>query len=191
MIYSKTWAEHLQHLRAVFTVLREHSLVLKRSKCLFAQRNVAYLGHVITGSGVAMDESKIDAVKAWPIPKTIRALRGFLGLTGYYRCFIHNYGIIAAPLTALLKKEAFRWSDDATAAFDALKAALMSAPVLQLPDFGSEFVVDYDASRSGFGAVLHQGQGPIAFFSRTVAPQHAKLAAYERELIGLVQAVRH
>ena len=104
---------------------------------------------------------------------------------------IHNYRIIAAPLTALLKKEAFRWSDDATAAFDALKAALTSAPVLQLPDFSSEFVVDCDAFGSGFGAVLHQGQGPIAFFSRTVAPQHAKLAAYERELIGLVQAVRH
>jgi hypothetical protein len=130
LIYNKTWAEHLQHMRAVFTVLREHSLVLKRSKCLFAQRNVAYLGHVITGSGVAMDESKIDAVKAWPIPRTIRALRGFLGLTGYYRRFIHNYGIIAAPLTALLKKEAFRWSDDATAAFNALKAAPTSAPVL-------------------------------------------------------------
>jgi len=191
LIYSKTWAEHLQHMRVVFTVLCEHSLVLKRSKCLFAQRNVAYLGHMIIGAGVAMDELKIEAVKAWPIPKTIRAPRGFLGLMGYYRCFIHNYGIIAAPLTALLKKEAFCWSDDATAAFDALKAALTSAPVLQLPDFGSEFVVDYDASGSGFGAVLHQGQGPIAFFSRTVAPQHAKLAAYERELIGLVQAVRH
>ena len=83
LIYSKTWTEHLQHMRTVFTVLREHSLVLKRSKCLFAQCNVAYLGHVITGAGVARDESKIEAVKAWPVPKTIRALRGFLGLTGY------------------------------------------------------------------------------------------------------------
>jgi len=179
LIYSKSWTEHLQHMRMVFAVLREHSLVLKRSKCLFAQRNMAYLGHVITGSGVAMDDSKIDAVKVWPLPKTIRALRGFLGLTGYYRRFIHNYGIIAAPLTARLKKEAFRWTDDATAAFDALKIALTSAPVLQLPDFDKEFIVDCDASGSGFGAVLHQGQGPIAFFSRAVAPQHAKLAAFE------------
>jgi hypothetical protein len=151
---------------------------------------VAYLGHVITGAGVAMDESTIEAVKVWPIPKTIRALRGFLGLTGYYRCFIHNYRIIAAPLTALLK-EAFRWSDDAPAAFNALKATLTSAPVLQLSDFSSEFIVDCNASGSGFRVVLHQGPGPIAFFSRTVASQHAKLAAYERELIGLVQAVRH
>jgi len=137
-----------------------------------------------------MDESKIEAVKAWPLPKTIRALRGFLGLTGYYRRFIHNYGNIAAPLTALLK-EVFRWTDDATTAFHALKLALTTGLVLQLPDFSKEFVVDCDASGSGFEAILHQGQGPIAFFSRNVAPQHAKLAAYERELIGLVQAVRH
>jgi len=130
LIYNKSWTEHLQHMRMVFAILREHSLVLKRSKCLFVQHNVAYLGHVITSSGIAMDDSKIDAVKAWPLPKTIRALRGFLGLTGYYRRFIHNYGIIAAPLTALLKKEAFRWMDDATTAFDALKIALTSAPVL-------------------------------------------------------------
>ena len=106
--------------------------------------------------------------------------------------FIHNnYGVIAAPLTALLKREAFLWSTAATEAFDALKHALTTAPVLQLPDFDEPFIVDCDASGTGFGAVLHQGTGPIAFFSRSVAPQHAKLAAYERELIGLVQAVRH
>ena len=93
---------------------------------------MAHLGHVITGSGVTKDELKIDAVKAWPLPKTIKALRGFLGLTGYYRCFIHNYGIIATPLTALIK-EAFRWSDDATSDFATLKIALASALVCNSP----------------------------------------------------------
>ncbi|CAN6308396.1 unnamed protein product [Urochloa humidicola] len=191
LIYSSTWTEHLQHIRTVLTVLREHELYLKQSKCVFGETTVAYLGHVISNGGVAMDPSKIDAVNTWPVPRTLRALRGFLGLTGYYRKFITNYGVIAAPLTALLKKEAFRWSEDATTTFNNLKAALTTGPVLQLPDFTKEFIVDCDASGSGFGAVLHQGQGPIAFFSKTVAPQHAKLAAYERELIGLVQAVRH
>ena len=191
LIYSKTWSEHLQHVRAVLQVLRDNSLFLKKSKCIFAEEKVHYLGHVISVAGVAMDESKVDAIQAWPVPKTLRALRGFLGLTGYYRKFIANYGVIAAPLTALMKKEAFRWSPNATEAFNALKMALTTAPVLQLPDFSQEFVVDCDASGTGFGAVLHQSQGPIAFFSRTVAPQHRKLAAYERELIGLVQAVRH
>lgn len=122
---------------------------------------------------------------------TLRALRGFLGLIGYYGKFIHNYGLIAAPLTALLKKEAFHWTDTATEAFNALKTTLTTAPILQLPDFDREFVVDCDVSGLGFRAVLHQGQGLVAFFSKTMAPQHAKLAAYERELIGLVHAVCH
>jgi hypothetical protein len=138
-----------------------------------------------------MDTDKVAAVQAWPLPKTVKALRGFLSLTGYYRKFVHGYGLIAAPLTALLKQEAFWWTAEATAAFDALKTALTTAPVLQLHNFTERFVVDCDASGSGFDAVLHQDRGPIAFFSRPVAPQHAKLAAYERELIGLVKAVRH
>jgi len=166
----------------------EHGLVLK---CSFGEQRIHYLGHVIADGVVAMDTDKVSAVQAWPRPRSVKALRGFLGLTGYYRRFINNYGIIAAPLTALLKREAFLWSSAATEAFDALKQALTTAPVLQLPDFDKPFIIDCDASGTGFGAVLHQGDGPIAFFSRSVAPQHAKLAAYERELIGLVQAVRH
>lgn len=130
-------------------------------------------------------------MQEWLLPRSIKAPRGFLGLTGYYRRFIHNYGAIAAPLTGLLKRDAFQWGEAATTAFHALKGALTTAPVLQLPDFTKPFVMDCDASGSGFGAVLHQSHGPIAFFSRPVAPQHAKLSAYERELIGLVQAVRH
>jgi len=166
----------------------EHGLVLK---CSFGEQRIHYLGHVIADGVVAMDTDKVSAVQAWPRPRSVKALRGFLGLTGYYRRFINNYGVIAAPLAALLKREAFLWSSAATEAFDALKQALTTAPVLQLPDFDKPFIIDCDASGTGFGAVLHQGDGPIAFFSRSVAPQHAKLAAYERELIGLVQAVRH
>ena len=138
-----------------------------------------------------MDPSKIEAVQDWPQPRSVKALRGFLGLTGYYRRFIKNYGTIAAPLTALLKREAFLWSPAATEAFLALKTALTSGPTLELPDFSAPFIVDCDASGTGVGAVLHQGAGPIAFFSRAMAPHHAKLAAYERELISLVKAVKH
>ena len=114
---------------------------------------------------------------------------GFPG--GYYRRFIKGFGTIAAPLTQLLRKESFRWTEEASAAFYALKNALSTAPVLQLPDFNADFVVNCDASGTGFGAVLRQGAGPLAFFSKPFAPRHLKVAAYERELIGLVQAVRH
>lgn len=98
---------------------------------------------------------------------------------------------MAAPLTALLKGEGFSWTAEADAAFVALKAALVLAPVLQLPNVSEWFIVDCDASGAGFGAVLHQGDGAVAFFSWAVAPHHAKLPAYERELIGLVKAVCH
>jgi len=107
LIYSSSYTEHLRHVRAVLSVLRNHSLFLKRSKCSFAEWSVNYLGHIISADGVAMDPSKIEAVQSWPQPRSIKALRGFLGLTGYYRRFINGYGAIAAPLTALLKKEAF------------------------------------------------------------------------------------
>jgi hypothetical protein len=103
--------------------------------------------------------------------------------------FIKGYSDIVAPLTQLLKREAFRWTPVVATAFDALKLALTTAPVLQLPDFDRPFTVDYDASGSGFDTVLHQGGGPIAFFSRTMSPHHATLAAYEHELIGLINAV--
>jgi len=138
-----------------------------------------------------MDAAKVQAVLDWPTPTSVRALRGFLGLAGYYRKFVQDYGIIATPLTVLLRKEGFGWSDEAAAAFAALKRALTTAPVLALPDFTKPFIVECDASSSGFGAVLLQEKKPVAFFSRPAAPRHSSLAAYERELIGLVQAVRH
>ena len=92
LIYSTSWADHLKHVKAVFQLLRQHKLSVKRSKCFFGAPSVAYLGHVISAQGVAMDPSKVSTVDSWPRPRTVRALRGFLGLTGYYRKFIASYG---------------------------------------------------------------------------------------------------
>jgi len=191
LIYSSSWSEHLQHLRAVLTALRANNLHVKKSKCEFGTKSVAYLGHTIPAHGVAMDQDKVSAVTHWPQPQSARDLRGFLGLAGYYRRFIQDFGTIAAPLTQLLREDSFHWSDAAAQAFQNLKASLSTAPVLHLPDFCQPFIVDCDASGNGFGAVLHQGAGPLAFFSKSFAARHLKAAAYERELIGLVQAVRH
>jgi hypothetical protein len=127
---------------------------------------VAYLGHVVSAEGVAMDHQKVQAVVDWPVPRSVRAVRAFLGLVGYYRCFIVGYDDIATPLTRLLKKEGFTWTAKAEAAFRTLQHALTTAPVLQLPDFNRVFVVKCDASGHGLGTVLHQGSGPVTFFSK-------------------------
>jgi hypothetical protein len=191
LIFNDSWSSHLQHVRMVLKRLQEHGLAIKQSKCSFGATSVQYLGHVISDQGVAMDADKVEVVRAWPLTRTVRAVRGFLDLTGYYRKFIQSYGDIAAPLTKLLKRESFNWTPSATSAFEALKTALTTASALQLPDFSKPFIVDCDASGARFGVVLHQDVGPLAFFSRAVTPHHAKLAAYERELIGLVKAIRH
>jgi hypothetical protein len=191
LIYSTTWADHMRHLRVVLDTLHRHRLFVKRSKCSFGVSSVAYLGHIISAAGVPMDPSKVQAIHDWPQPRSARAVRDFLGLAGYYMKFVNNYGAIATPLTALLKKEGFAWGVEADAAFSALKGGVTSAPVLTLPDFTKPFVVECNASTYGFGAVLIQEGHPIAFFSRPVAPRHRSLAAYKRELIGLVLAVRH
>jgi hypothetical protein len=117
--------------------------------------SVAYLGHVISANGVAMDADKVVVVAAWPAPRSARGLRGFLGLAGYYRKFIREFGLIAAPLTRLLRRDAFAWDEEAEGDFQALKGALTTGPVLQMPDFDMLFMVDCDALGTGFGAVLH------------------------------------
>lgn len=116
-----------------------------------------------------MDPSKVSSVLRWPVPKSVKAVRGFLGLTGYYRRFIKDYGKIAQPLAGLLKKdttEKFTWPDDAQNAFDELKHAVTTLPVLATPDFTQSFIIECDASGTGIGAVLLLGQRPIAYFSK-------------------------
>ena len=110
LIYNKDMPTHVLHLRSVLQILSDLKLFAKRGKCTFACYKVEYLGHIISGNGVRTDPKKIVAMLDWLIPKTMKALRGFLGLTCYYRKFIRGYGSIAAPLTDLLKKDAFEWT---------------------------------------------------------------------------------
>jgi hypothetical protein len=154
LIYSSMWVDHLRHLRAVLDELQRHQLFIKRSKCSFGAPSIAYLGHIISAAGVAMDPTKVAAIHDWPPPRSVRAVRGFLGLAGYYCRFVHNYDTVAAPLTTLLKKDGFVWDDVAMTAFTALKAVVSSAPVFTMPDFGKRLVVECDASSTGFGGVL-------------------------------------
>ena len=189
-MYSPSQELHGQHLASVLAVLREHKFLVKMSKCSFCSTSVEYLGHIVTDGLLKADPSKIAAMTAWPVPKSVKQLRGFLGLTGYYRRFIANYGLIAASLTDLLKKDAFTWSDEAGVSFEKLKAAMTAAPVLRLPDFDKPFCIETDASDTGIGAVLLQDNHPIAFFSRKLGPRRRVASTYHKELYAIVEAVQ-
>jgi hypothetical protein len=187
LVFSRSWSKHLQHVNQVFQALQDHKLALKYSKCAFGTETMVHLGHIISVAGVTIDLAKVEAIEAWLTPRSLRALRGFLGLTGYHCKFIVGYGVVAGPLTTLPKCKAFRWMDEAEEAFQHLKRALMSAPLLQMPGFDKHFIIECDASGTGLGTILHQGDGAIAYFSRPVAPHHQKLPAYEHELISLIK----
>lgn len=189
LVYSTSVEQHLQHLKEVFLILRSNSFFVKKSKCAFFTSRIEYLGHFISAQGVSTDPAKVQVVQDWPVPSNVKQLRGFLGLTGYYRRFIKSYSIIASPLTDLLKKDGFIWSENALQAFDQLKQAMIQAPVLAIPDLSKQFLVETDASNTGIGAVLLQEGHPIAFISKVLSPRNRLLSVYDRELLALVHAV--
>lgn len=192
LIFSPTWEAHLQHVQAVFQLLDEHNFKVKLSKCAFAQKQIHYLGHVISAAGVATDPSKVADVQNWPTPQSVKVVRSFLGLAGYYRKFVRNFGLISKSLTSLLKKgETFCWTSAHEEAFQALKTALSTAPVLALPDFSTVFTIETDASDKGIGVVLQQEGHPIAYLSKALGPKNQLLSTHEKESLAILLAVDH
>ncbi|RLN25665.1 uncharacterized protein C2845_PM07G31520 [Panicum miliaceum] len=189
LIFSPSLQAHEEHVQQVFEVLRNHKFFLKPSKCSFAQHSLEYLGHIISRDGVATDPAKTKAMLQWPRPASITEVRGFLGLTGYYRKFVRNYGVLAKPLTQLLQKRQFQWTDQAEHAFLTLKSAMMTTPVLALPDFKEPFVIETDACDGGIGAVLMQKEQPVFFLSKALGEKHKQLSIYEEEFLALLMAV--
>ena len=175
---------------------REANIKLKPSKCRFAHCKVNYLGHVVSREGVSPDPEKIRAVQEFPIPKTVRAVRAFLGLSGYYRKFVPNFSLIAAPLHDLTKKNArFLWTDACHAYFLQLKVALVSAPILAFPDFHLQFHLYVDASNEGIGMILCQIQNnrevAIAYGGRKLNSAERNYSATEQEALAVVAAIKH
>lgn len=190
LVYSPSEEAHKDHLQCVLGKLAANSLYANYKKCAFGQTKVGYLGHVISQEGVSVDMEKVQAILDWPIPRNLKELREFLGLTGYYRKFVARYVQIASPLTEQLRKDSFGWNDRATLAFENLKAAMIQPPVLLLPDFNQLFIVETDASGYGIGAVLMQHNRPIAFFSKLLGVRTQQKSICENELIAICLSIQ-
>ena len=196
VIYGSSLKEHNKRLEEVLLRLREANLKLQPDKCEFLRKEVNYLGHIISEDGIAPDPGKLQAIKDFPEPRKVKDIQSFIGLAGYYRKFISDFSKIAKPMTKLTKKtEKFVWTTEQQIAFDTLKEKLMTAPVLQYPDFTQEFNVTTDASDYAIGAVLSQGpvgsDRPIAYASRVLNRAEQNYSTTEKELLAIVWAVKH
>jgi hypothetical protein len=167
LIYSRTTKEHDEHLRLVLQCLREHKLYGKLSKCSFYQSRIHYLGHVISGEGIAVDPSKVEAIMEWPAPTNVTEVRSFMGLAGYYRRF-----------------------EKCAEAFQRLKELLTTTPILKVPDMDADFLVFTDASKEGLGGVLMQDGRVIAYISRKLRRHEENYATHDLELLAIVYALK-
>ena len=200
IIFSATVDEHGIHLKKVLAIISRHGLKLKLSKCNFAMSRVKYLGHVLDGTGVQVDPDKVKAVREMPSPRKIVELQSFLGMVGYYRKFIPDYAEVAAPLVKLLRKgEKWVWTTECQAAVDTFKDALTSAPVLCMPDYTKQFIVQTDASMVGISGVLSQrytddggniDDKPVAYVSRTLKRHENNYSVTHLELLAVMWSLK-
>jgi hypothetical protein len=157
---------------------------------IFGVKEVEYLGHIVSHEGFKVYPNKIKSMMDWPIPKTLKNLREFLGFTGYYRKFVRNYGRIEAPLMTLTKKDAFSCTLEETKTFEQLKEVMCKALILTTPDFTKTFIVECDASRNGIGAILMQEGRPLDFESRTIKGKDLHKPIYENEMMEILHALK-
>ena len=196
LIFSKSRHEHCQHVRQVLQRLLKNHLFVKPEKCEFHVTEVVFLGFIINQGQVLMDSRKTQAVQNWPVPKTVKEVQQFLGFANFYRRFIRGFSSVAAPISALTKKEAapFEWTPDADQAFRRLKERFSSAPILTVPDPSLPFIVEVDASSVGIGAVLSQRSTdgkvhPCAFLSHRLSPTETRYDVGDRELLAVKMAL--
>jgi hypothetical protein len=190
LIYSKSWEDHVQHVDKVLQLLKEQQLYAKPSKCFFGVKEVEYLGHILSHERVKVDPNNIKDMMDWPIPKTLKNLRGFLGLIGYYCKFVQHYGRISAPLMEITKKDAFSWTLEPTKSFEKIKEVMCKDPVLTTPDFTKTFIVECDASGNGIIVFLMQEGRPPAFEGRPLKGKDLHKPIYEKEIMEILHAFK-
>ena len=194
--HSKTFEEQFTNLELVFEQLRRANLKLNPKKCHLFQKEVTFLGHTISERGVGTSPDKIEAVKNWPTPRTAKEAKSFISLASYYRSYVHQFATIAKPIHQFAEKDRdFDWNEECEVAFQAIKNTLCSAPILAFRTETDPFVIDCDASNVGQGAVLSQIQNGeekvICYFSRCFSRAERNYCATRRELLAVVNAIKH
>lgn len=197
IIFSANLQEHMIRLRTVFDRLKDANFKIQLDKCEFLKKEVAFLGHIITPDGKKPNPDKIKAIQNFPIPKTVKEIKSFLGLVGYYRKFINNFAQITKPLTKALKKNAVIDINNVEyrECFETCKNLLTNDPILQYPNFNEVFHLTTDASNYAIGAVISQGpigqDRPIAYASRTLNEHEVNYSTIEKELCAIVWGVKY
>lgn len=199
IIISSTFEEHVSRLLRVLDKLKNANLTVNFEKCKFFRSELRYLGYVVDARGLRTDPEKVEAIINFPTPTNRKELKRFLGTATWYRRFVPNFSTVAGPLNKLTsngkKSPPFVWSQEADAAFNALKESLVSAPVLSCPDYSLPFEVHTDASNYGVGAMLTQTlngkEHPIAYMSRSLTGAEKNYSITERETLAVLTAVEH
>jgi hypothetical protein len=174
----------------VLAILREQKLFANLDECTFCTDKVVFLGFIVSGQGVEVDEEKIKAVHEWMPPQNVSQVRSFLGHAGFYQRFVKDLSTIAAPINELTKKEVpFKWGEAQEKAFEVLKMKLTTTPLLVLLDFGKTFEIECDASGVGIGGVFMQKRRPIAYFSEKLSGPTLNYSVYDKELYALVRSL--
>lgn len=196
LVTSSEFDEHLELLDEIAKRLHAARLTINVEKSKFVQKSIDYLGYVVGEGTLSPNPDKVHAIAEFPAPKTVKQVRRFLGITGWYRRFIANYSTIATPLCELTgKNKKFVWSADARTSFETLKTALLSAPVLKQPDFSRRFFIQCDASSTGIGSVLFQNsdddsEHPIAYYSHKLTGSQRNYSVTELECLAAVLSVK-
>ncbi|MBW0574225.1 hypothetical protein O181_113940 [Austropuccinia psidii MF-1] len=198
IVCSKTWEEHMYRLSRVLTKIQSVNMKISLQKCHFGFKELKALGHVVYGLSLGSDKNKVAAVLLKPMTQSKKEIQSFLGFAGYYKKHIKDFAFIARPLYKLCKKDTvFEMTVDRVKAFESLRKALTTAPLLLIPDFKFPFKLYIDASGDGLGAALHQVQiindkpveGPIRFISRQIKPAESRYRASQMECLFLVWAL--
>ena len=195
VIHSSSFSEHIHHVEQVLVLLNRYNIKLKIPKAVFLASVITLLGHTISANRIMVDPKKLVNLETWPLPSTPSAINSFLGFTNYFRNFIPKYSSLAAPLEALRAKgsSSFSLNHAQRQAFEALRQAILLAPVLHLPDFSLPFHIATDASSTGIGAVLYQIVGKtkrfIQFQARALSASERNYSATKRECLAIIFAL--